>query len=300
MRNEWKRYKVMDVCPVCSHGGQRGRGSACCYVGPIESPYAVLCLRVQQGSVKEARGGMGFVHKLRDDPNRPRHYVPTPRPVPIVDPSMGAMAERFERNMTTDMLSSLAESLGVSSKSLSRLRVGYTAEHMAFSFPMVAAGNVVVGIRLRNRMGRKWAIPNSRNGLFVGRGMTAHDTLYIVEGPTDTAAGLDLGLSVIGRPSNSAGVEYIVEYALRFIPRRHIVIIHDRDPVGSDAERLTALGADTLATALLAVSDERKMPAAASVSIVTPPVKDLREWRRRGCTKEDVESLLAFKRDLEK
>jgi hypothetical protein len=51
----------------------------------------------------------------------------------------------------------------------------------------------VIGIRLRNDLGRKWAVTGSRQGLFLP-GPHPGQTVLIVEGPTDAAAAVDLGV----------------------------------------------------------------------------------------------------------
>jgi hypothetical protein len=61
----------------------------------------------------------------------------------------------------------------------------------------------VVGIRLRNERG-KFAVRGSRQGVFVA-GVPAQKTLFVCEGPTDTAAAVDLGLFAVGRPNCCCG-----------------------------------------------------------------------------------------------
>jgi len=49
------------------------------------------------------------------------------------------------------------------------------------------------------------AVKGSRSGLFIPESESAGEGLYVVEGPTDTAAALTPGLSVVGRPRARAG-----------------------------------------------------------------------------------------------
>ncbi len=286
----WFRYKASQTCIICGHGGKRGHPSGCMYTGTIDAPGAVLCLRVDKGAFKTARNGMGYIHRINDDP----HYVkPVARrqEVRVVDPELQAIHAKCLARMTPQLLGELSESLGVSGESLSRLSVGWYCDNHAYSFsgysfPMRDESNAIIGIRLRTLQGRKWAITGSFNGVFIGRKLPATGTLYVVEGPTDTAAMLTLGLCCIGRPSNTAGNQYIVDYAKRFLPRRDVVIVQNNDPVGSDARRMTESGSANLQAALL------ESGASLNVTIVTPPVKDVREWLRLGMTVADLNDLV--------
>ncbi len=280
----WFRYKWSAQCPVCLHGGKRGHPSGCMYTGTIDAPGAVLCLRVDKGAFKTARNGMGYIHRINDDP----HYVKSVvrrQETPMVDPSIQPIHDRCVLRRTPQLLRNLSESLGVSGDSLSRLSVGWDGVS-AYTFPMRDESNAVIGIRVRSINGKKWSVTNSRSGIFIPRNLPCSGPIYVVEGPTDTAAMLTLGLCCIGRPSNTAGNQYIVDYAKRFLPRRDVVIVQNNDPVGSDARRMTESGSANLQSALL------ESGASLNVAVVTPPVKDVREWLRLGMTVTDMNDLV--------
>ena len=229
---------------------------------------------------------MGYVHKMREDETRPVHRrTPVVDSGLVIDPQMGELAVAFEKTITADSLARLSVDLGVPVETLHSLRVGWDAKSGAYSFPMRAAGNLVVGIRLRKPDGAKFSIPNSRNGLFIPRRVSPGGILYVVEDASDTAAMVAMGFAVVGRPSNTAGRELICEFYKRFLPRRDVVIIRNADPVGSVAEHHTIAGAESLAESLVSSK------ACSSISIVYPPVKDVRAWFNQGCTRHDVESL---------
>lgn len=296
MKDGWKRYKVMQRCPCCLHGGRMGHGSGCCHYGPPENPYRILCLRVSEGSVKAAADGMGYVHNWRNDPHAKPRREPKPLVVANVDPAMAEMATRFEKQVG-DSLGALSSSLGVTTKSLQRLRTGWADEYIdhptgelvtvnAYSFPMRSGDNLVVGVRFRNLQSAKWAARGSANGLFVPTDNNPAGLLCVVEGPTETAAMLDWGFSVVGRPSNTAGADFVVAYAKRFLPRRPICIIRNNDPEGSVAETHTIAGAETLADRL------KSEKAASEVSIIHPPTKDMRDYLKQGAIRQDVEALI--------
>ncbi len=281
----WFRYKASQTCIICGHGGKRGHPSGCMYTGTIDAPGAVLCLRVDKGAFKTARNGMGFLHRINDDP----HYV---RPVTrrqearVADHEMQAIHNKCLAGMTLQLFGELCKSLGVSEESLCRLSLGWHEQYSAYSFPMRDESNAVIGIRLRSINGKKWSVTNSRSGIFIPRKLPCSGPIYVVEGPTDTAAMLTLGLCCIGRPSNTAGNQYIVDYAKRFLPRRDVVIVQNNDPIGSDARRMTESGSANLQSALL------ESGASLNVAIITPPVKDVREWLRLGMTVADLNELV--------
>ena len=283
MREGWHRYRSRETCAVCGHGGRVAHGSGCCYLGPVENPEMVLCLRIEKGGIKAAKDGMGWLHRMRENPSSPRPVL-VPRHEGLeIDPALGGLAMAYQKAITAPQLAKFAESLGVSDESLRRLGVGWSGK--AFSFPMRAAGNLVVGIRLRDMAGHKWATAGSRNGLFIARDLPPRGTLWIVEGPTDTAACLTMGLNAIGRPSNTAGLEFLTGYIGRFIPRRPVIILRNNDPEGSVAFIHTLAGAESLRAELM----NRKL--ASSVEVVCPPAKDVRVMLNQGATRDDIEGL---------
>jgi DNA primase len=135
-------------------------------------------------------------------------------------------------------------------------------------------GNVV-GIRLRAPNGRKWSVRGGQEGLFIPADETvAGERLLICEGPTDTAALLDLGFSAVGRPSCTGGVTLLAELVKHHRPAE-VVIVADADAPGQR-------GAESLAAVLLAYS--------AAVRVIAPPsgVKDARAWKQAVATAADV------------
>jgi phage/plasmid primase-like uncharacterized protein len=145
-----------------------------------------------------------------------------------------------------------------------------------------AAGEVR-GIRLRGPDGRKWAVRGGREGLFLPAGLDVAQRLLICEGPTDTAAALDLGFAAVGRPSCTGGAGLL----LRLVRERHpaeVVVVADGDPPGQR-------GARDLAAELRGY--------VRVVRVITPPAKDLREWLRAGATADNLAALIAATAPLE-
>ena len=236
------------------------------------------CMRVQ--STKPAKSG-GWMHRLGE---------PLTRPVATLSPSAGARARTAPPGINATAmlrawaaatspaaLAEFAASLGVSVAALTAVGAAYAPSHAAWAFPMRDGYGNAVGIRLRNDQG-KFAVRGSRQGIFTSaeRGMRnaeRKEILFVCEGPTDTAAALDLGLFAVGRPNCCCGGLELRTYARRLDCRR-AVIIADNDKPGLDGARK--------------VAGELRLPFA----IYVPPAKDLREFVRLGGTRAMIENTL--------
>lgn len=261
-------------CPVC------GKGDWCLIA---EDGSACICARISEGSAKKC-GEAGWLHKLSDSPVPVRHR---PKPKAVKNepaPDFFGLVEKHQQSETG--LSSLAKQLGVSIVSLIRLQVGFDGK--GWLFPMRDGFNKLVGIRVRTSTG-KFAVKGSKNALFwpVGVKADADGLLFICEGPTDTAALLDLGFDAIGRASCNTGLEYIKTMIGRF--DRQVVIMADKDEPkkkpGGGVFYPGIEGALRLASELKSI--------VRSVRVVKPAhYKDIREWYRNGATKEAVMCLV--------
>jgi len=178
-------------------------------------------------------------------------------------------------------IQTLSASLGVSADSLIRLGACWAAPHAAWAFPMVDGKLKTIGIRLRNTAGQKWAVRGSHNGLFWPQGILGDEymgPLVICEGPTTCAALLDLGYSVVGRPS-CVGCHKIVQEIVADA-RRDVVLLADNDAHGA-GER----GAVALANDLRGI--------ARSLKVILPLCgKDGRDWVRTGATRAIVDAVI--------
>jgi len=272
--------------------GRVNRKHPCCICGRTDwcgtSPDGALacCMRVK--SARPARNG-GWLHSIAGAPPPPpprEHILRPPRRPP---PDWPAMLRQFERDTRAAEVERLAASLGVSPDSLHRLGIAWAAPHRAWAFPMSNAAHETIGIRLRTEGGRKWAVRGSRNGLFWPEDLTGSGPLLFCEGPTDTAALLDLGYDVIGRPSCAGAIEMVVE-AVQRLHRRDVVVVADADepqPQPDGSVRRPGLdGADRLAQALTEAGYPPK---------VVQPVqgKDARAWLQAGATRAVVDAAIA-------
>jgi DNA primase len=143
-----------------------------------------------------------------------------------------------------------------------------------------AAGNVL-GIRLRRPNGLKFAVTGGKEGLFIPS-VVEEDTsspLLAPEGPTDTAALLQMGFTnVVGRPNCTGGIKLLTELVCRRKPREAVVV--------SDGDEPGRRGADNLASVLVAYAPK--------VRVIGPPagIKDVRDWLRAGATRQEVEEAI--------
>jgi hypothetical protein len=263
--DDWRRVTRGDPCPIC------GRPDWCLVAGSKDAPTAAICARIESAKLC---GEAGWLHRLRDDWLR----VPTRRTVAIDTPPTVRNLSQFANNCRAVLghhsRQLLAIDLKVTGESLSRLHVGWSRGHRAFTFPMLDAVGMVRGIRLRGTNGRKWSVRGGHEGLFIPDGLTVNDLLVISEGPTDTAALLDLDFAAVGRPSCSGGVHLVVDLVVARGPKE-IAVIADGDLPG---ER----GARNLAALLASYVPK--------VRTIVPPagIKDVREWKHRGATHAEI------------
>jgi len=223
------------------------------------------CMRVQ--SDRPAKSG-GWMHRLGDEPLRL-----LPPPPKLQPPALNAtkLIREWAAATPVGWLAQFGMELGLAYASVASVRATWAAPHQAWAFPMCDGYGNVVGIRLRNERG-KFAVRGSKQGIFVAD-VPPQSTLFVCEGPTDTAAAIQLGLFAVGRPNCCCGGPEIKIYARRHDCRR-VVIISDNDKPGLDGARK--------------VGGELKLPFA----VYVPPAKDVREFVRLGGTRAMIDNTL--------
>lgn len=230
----------------------------------------VECMRVQ--SDRPAKSG-GWMHGQRQGLLPP---LPRPQQRPFIAPPPTINATKIYRAWdahTPQMqLEDLGGRLGLSIVPLGAVGAAWSPPHAAWAFPMYDGYGEIVGIRLRANDGRKWAVRGSKQGIFIAN-VSPQPTLFVCEGPTDTAAAVELGLFAVGRPNCCCGGAEIKVFARRHDCRR-LVIISDNDKPGLDGAKKVAA--------------EIKLPFA----LYVPPAKDLREFVRLGGTRTMIENTL--------
>ena len=258
----WTRATRERPCPIC------GKFDWCMIA---TNGSVAICPRTERGS-KKYLDGSGYLHVVNGSIPMPERKDEQGAELPEHNLVLSSLANKMMSACADDRVSGLSESLGVSTASLRMLRVGWSANSDAFSFPMYRAGQRVIGIRLRSMAGKKWAVKGSRQGLFMPVAWSApRKGILICEGPTDTAAMLSLGFNAIGRPS-AMGSHAMVEEA---VAGHSVCIISDSDEVGLNS-------AQKLAEHL------RRSGACSRTGILVPPTKDARDWVKSGVTKKQV------------
>lgn len=262
----WVRVNKQNRCPICEKPDW-------CSVSEVGT--TAVCMRVE--SQRPCHSG-GWYHKLTGDL----------KPIKPVKPEKKYNTQQIlakYRGWIETRNNVLAKLWGVSENSLNLL--GCRWNGVCFCIPMRDGQDRVIGIRERYENGKNLTMRGTHSGIFIPRYLTAK-YLMIVEGPSDTAAALDLGFEVIGRPSCMGATDHVIAL-LRRMRVRAVVIMSDNDkpkrrPDGT-LWRPGQQGALKLFKDIL--------PHTRSCCIIKPPRhKDLREWYNAGGTKEDVLNLI--------
>jgi hypothetical protein len=101
--------------------------------------------------------------------------------------------------------------------------------------------------------------------------------IYLVEGPSDTAALLTLGLCAVGRPSNSGGTDHLAVLLRDVPPSQEITLVGERDRHQTDRGEWVWPGLDgaLLVARRLAVALGRPV----RVALTPGSMDDVRRWR---------------------
>ena len=211
----------------------------------------------------------------------------------------GDVIAAWREKTTIDHAIAAANTLGVSARALSALGFAWCPEGSgSYAFPMHDETGRVCGIRLREPVdsgAAKWALKGSRAGMFMApsNGPRRLSRVYIVEGPTDAAAMLDMlgwfdghDWAVIGRAS-CTGQHHLVVSAIRAIarPEPEVVVIADADGPGVEGARALA---DDL------VSEFARVKVAVPQQCTVDGFKDVRAMYR-GLSVELCRSMFAIK-----
>ena len=258
---EWNRVNRHHPCEICNHADW------CTYIDN-----GSCCMRVE--SPRPMHNG-GWFHGRGSSTTEHRIYNPkTAVQLRPHAPDFDSLMNRWESHREGE-LESYAALLGVGQQDLRDLHVCYASEYKAFAFPMRHPDGTITGIRLRNEF-RKWSVKGSHQGLFIPfmavRRFPVH-TVMVVEGPTDTAAGLALGFFTIGRPNNLVGNEMIAE-VLNDLPVKDVIVCYDND------EHIDAMGKLIRPGPMGAERLIERLKH--RVTRFVPPTKDLRSFLTSG------------------
>ncbi len=267
LHSQFVRVSRRRRCPICNQGDwcllSRKGG---------EDPVQAICPRIESPT---RFGEAGWLHQLREGPTERRDRGIE---LPSVPKDHRLAAERLACSAN---LGPIAAALGLPSGVLQRLLVGTGCDAYGpfSSWPQFDPHLRVVGISLRRGNGSKHLRSGDRSGLHVPLDLPlslSGERVLVVEGGSDCAAGLALGLWSIGRHSVLSCFGEIVRL-LRSRRPACITVVADRDP---DERGLRA--SQRLAA--------RLRPICPQVGVVLPPpgIKDLRAWTTAGASLADV------------
>lgn len=244
--NGWHNVSKNEPCPIC------GKSDWC---NLADSGEVAICHRVE--SPYPSKAGDGWIHRLREADGRSssgasagyRVSLARTSAPPLFTPQSAKIDfGRVHRSYESDeiLLDGLAMELGVTNEALKALDVRFNRFDNCWSFPMRDASGAIVGLRYRELGGsRKWSAHGSRDGVFgestgplaaPNPGPRNCQELYVVEGASDTAAALSIGLETVGRSSCMTGGAIIRELA-RARRVRRVTIIADSDEPGRRGAR---------------------------------------------------------------
>jgi hypothetical protein len=176
----------------------------------------------------------------------------------------------------------LARQLTVTTEALKSL--GITRNGTSWLIPERDATGAIIGQARRFDNGDKGFVTGGKRGLtypfpldnYAGSSMV--DPVFVVEGMSDTAAGLSMGLDIVGRASALVGAD---ELAI-LLKDRHVCIISENDDAGrKGAQSIAAKIVDSVNT----------------LRIISPPPEhnDLRSWfaKTGGINKADLLQIVA-------
>lgn len=260
MKMSWLRVNKQKPCKICE------KPDWCAY---LEDESLALCMRIESKNPSKGEMG-GWIHKLQD-PIIPIKPLTKPKQIQsTID--CARLWKKWNDLTPINKLKSFASDLGVEPLALYSIGCSWASQYNAFAFPMMNSSKDIIGIRLRNDKGEKWAVKGSKAGLFLPT-FDSKEIVYIVEGPTDLASMLSMGLFAIARPS-CLGCE---DHVSSLISKRRIkqaVIVSDNDAPGMRGARK--------------LQDSLKISSA----LFIPPCKDIREFLNLGGDAQTLQSMI--------
>ena len=243
---EWIRVSRERPCPICGKGdncstSRDGSAVWCGRVsdGSIQSNAGGQFLHVQREREDSPAWPRRIEHRPKGSTKWPSGTNKAESKPPPKD--WGRISkEAFDDPSAESARHTLAAELGVDVEALVRLGVGLipsprdwtNSERQSptnqlrlkslapsqryWTWPERDAAGNVIGINRRFADGTKQRMAGSQSGLTFDpahwlESMIEPDFVLLVEGGSDVAAMLSLGLAVVGRPSNTGGVELLAE-----------------------------------------------------------------------------------------
>ena len=219
--------------------GKGGTGKPCeiCegpdYCSVSEDGTTAWCMRTPNDHPKESALGTGYIHKLKDTPHEFHPIIRTPTKRKPTDSERHVKLAPLCRAWFVrrgDAIERLAVVLGVAPWALDLLHVGWNADERCWTFPEQNHLGQIVGCNRRFEDGSKRGVFGGGRGLsYAEYWLDYRGPIFIVEGGSDVAAGLTLGLCAVGRPSNTGGVCYLAKLIGATESDRRAIILAERD-----------------------------------------------------------------------
>ncbi len=272
----WNRCNRNKKCEIC------GKTDWCGWT----ADGAFRCMRTEDAPPgwrklgrMDANGGTVFrpEGEQASDWSPPIRTKPKPKPI-----NFARTLQQYHDAMTDELRAEINEILGVDDFWSMVFDVGWSPGHKAWTFPMRTAKSVTVGVRLRTRDGKKFAVKGSQDGLFMPDVLKLEngERVLVAEGPSDAMTLWQLGFIAIGRPSCRGGMDHVCE----FVGDKEAVIVSDADSPGR-------AGAQALA--------DRLVKQCSSVKIIEPLIgKDVRDWIQGGATKDTINCVISTAKEL--
>jgi hypothetical protein len=215
-----------------------------------------------------------------------KKQTPTRVTAPSID--WPTLVQQFQQALTPAKRDELAAAIAVPVSALERFSIGVSFRPQpVWTYPERDGAGNIIGVCWRDPAGKKEAVKGSKRGLCIPDGWQpdSAEPLYLVEGLSDCVAATAMGLHTIGRPSNTGGVDHLVEL-LRDVPNnRQIIVLAEWDakPDGSWPGKDGAIKTAQELTARLG----------RPIAWALPPdrAKDLRAWVMQQQLPTDGDSL---------
>lgn len=284
-----ERVSHRNPCPICKHEDW------CLY--SLEGD-AAICTRVSEGSVKRCKNDAGWLHILKED-FKPKKPATIKKRLQVLnwnllnDAYMNNLPGFYDPGIPyrAEHIKDLCNRWGVGTGALQAMQIGWSGRY--FTFPVRDAENKPIGLQRLYPDNSKRLDKGSQMGILIPRlnwdDLPDNWTLFICEGLSDTATALDLGLRAIGRLSCGTGKDHIIKFCAKKKPSQ-IVIVADNDIPGLAGAKL--LGRHIChGYKLFTITCPH-------IKVITPPTgaKDIREWRKKGLTLEEL--MIIVKKEL--
>lgn len=266
----WRKVTKAEPCGICEKPDW-------CTI----SSKGRCCMRIESAKPMK-NGGWWFPFDEPLPPAELRRFTAPPKQEAPA-PDFGALMSGWRQTSDPDQWAAMAGNLGLAWGALWWLSATWARDRNCMAFPMHEGADShedrPCGIRLRTMDGKKFAVTGSKSGLFIPhRAISATverfnlHRLFVCEGPTDTAACLQMGFFAIGRASCRGGEDAVVGMVNRYASEA--VIVSDNDGPGAE-------GADLLASKI------RK-----PLYRLCTPAKDLRAFIRDGGNADIINAML--------